>query len=285
MLKHTIQEVSLGLWVDDPKNMVLNEGYFRTLDDLGIDLVAIMIDQSDRAWKTTWTEKDVEKALRLADDSAKEVVLTTWPWPCPNLIDAMATDMAKLINVGPIAGWEVDLEFNWKPSRVNGFVDIDKAGDYLVRKMTDVQKNTQVRLELTSFTSHTENGRAADVSPHMNRVLAQAYSIRERDAGNGRKIQIGWDHIYGPGHMQKMTLDRTMLIPDLGVDAGDLEFGCGLAAWSQEWPGHTAQEAMKVALDKALEYPIVDIRYWSSKHVLGVQKNKFAFDFIKSLRS
>ena len=279
-------KISHGLWVDDPPKVVLNEGYFRSLKDCHIGTVAVMIDRSDREWKSTWRYKEIEDLFKLADKDCIEVVLTTWPYPDKEQIKSMCIDMGILMSTGPTAGWEVDLEFNWKRNLVRGFHrtkekgSLDLAGDYLVNRIREVCKKYDARFEVTSFTQHTENGAKADVAPHCDRLMVQAYSVRKRP---GVKSPISWDHVYGPGQMQLFTLQRSMTVP--GVSDGKPELGCGLAAWSQRWPNRTPNDAMEFAYYSAVDYnPVVDVRWWSSKHVIGVKKNPYAAKFLESLQ-
>jgi len=138
-----------------------------------------------------------------------------------------------------------------------------------------------IRMELTTFAEHVENGRMADVAPHMDRLKVQAYSIRSRKNADGTEFLVPWDHTYGPGNMQKFTLDRTMMVPRFR-DRGMLpEIGYGMALWSQQWPGHTPAEAMTKALEMALRYDITCICGWSSKHVFN--GNPYALPWLESL--
>ena len=40
---------------------------------------------------------------------------------------------------------------------------------------------------------------------------------------------------------------------------------------------------MRVAYDAALQYDPVEVRFWSSKWILGIRSNGYASRFIKSL--
>lgn len=67
-----------------------------------------------------------------------------------------------------------------------------------------------------------------------------------------------------------------------------VEIGLGLAAYDQEWPGHTPQEAMQVAFDAALAERPVIIGYWSSDHLIqdmGSRGNVYSGAFVEQLRS
>jgi hypothetical protein len=67
-----------------------------------------------------------------------------------------------------------------------------------------------------------------------------------------------------------------------------VEIGLGLAAYDQEWPGHTPQEAMQVAFDAALAERPVIIGYWSSDHLIqdmGSRGNAYSGSFLEQLES
>jgi hypothetical protein len=117
-----LKDVSLELWVDSPKHDVLNHGFIRTLHDLGVKTLSIMIDPSTKEWDPQWKAADIEALLKLLDPFEMDAVLTTWPFPDKAQLDSMAQDMMQLLHIGcGIVGWEVDVEFNWKQKYVNGF--------------------------------------------------------------------------------------------------------------------------------------------------------------------
>lgn len=292
-----LKDVSLGLWIDDPPKVVLEPDYIQQIVDCNIDCVAVMIDRMDRKWQSIWTAQQLEKLLKLLDYFCIDVVLTTWPYPDKLQIDAMAKDIEVLLSVGPISGWEADLEFNWKSSKVRGFHAmvlgatrkgaLDLAGDYFVERAKETCAKTDARFEITTFSQHTENGSKADVAPHADTLIVQCYSAtpRKRRNPNTGKLenwQVPWGHLYGPGRMQRFSLERTLTIP--GIEDGKPDLGCGLAAFGQRFHGHTPEEAMYVALEEAVRLGVVDVRWWSSKHVIGVKKNPYAALFLQSLR-
>lgn len=313
-----LNKVSLGLWVDN-KRAALHPDFMSWVgEELHFDLLALMIDPSDKAWNPNWKAKDIEKICKAADEYSIEIILTTWPYPDKDQIDAMSKDMEELLLVGRTSGWETDQEFNWRKSKVNPHhfkprtetfesedgvhvtikrTPYDLAGDYLLEKKGEVCARTGTRNELTTFTSHPENGQFADVAPHCDRLLVQAYSVDER---NGRDIRFMSD--LGPGGMQHKTLRRTMRIPGVAKSGGP-DLGVGHAAWRQRF--HTAPKdrldalrdrgvpgeirvpfaAMEVAFETALrEYPTIDHRWWSSKHIWGPGANSYAAKFLRSLR-
>lgn len=94
---------------------------------------------------------------------------------------------------------------------------------------------------------------------------------------------MDWVGIYGPGGMQRLTLDRALAVPGVGNPNGPI-VSCGLAAYDQVWPGKPGEEAMHAAYKAACTFTPFEIRFWSSKWVLGGQMNGYASRFIKSLR-
>jgi hypothetical protein len=51
-------------------------------------------------------------------------------------------------------------------------------------------------------------------------------------------------------------------------EAPSVEVGCGLAAYDQAFPGHTPEEAMQVAYDRAVAEGATEIRFWSSEWLI-----------------
>lgn len=282
--KHTM---SLELWIDEPKTKVLNEGYFRELHDQGIDGIAIMIDECDRMWKSLWRLRDLDHVFRLSDKYAIEVILTIWPYPSKTWMQSAFRDLQVMCDLGPLSAIEADLEFNWRTKHVEGYTArdgmsrLEQAGEEYVARLSALTDEYQIRKEMTTFTSHMENGRAATVSPYMDCIVVQAYATRHRPGLRGNRVAIPWDHAYGPGHMQKYTFDRTMLVP--GVIEREVEVGYGHALWDQKWIGHTPVEAMSKSMDAALSHPIgiTRVRCWSSK---WRARNTYASRYLLSLQ-
>lgn len=267
---YDLADRTLGLWVDLPKRMVLRPEFFRWFaEHLRFDLMSIMIDNADREVDFSWSPQDVEKALRLGDPYCTEIALTTWPYPDADQLTAMQGKMDLLLAVGPVAEWETDQEFNWQEDDVRGFPNLDKAGDALVEIKRDLCEKHGCRNTITTFTYHRENSAKADTAQHMDRMMVQAYAVDER---SGRDIP--WDHRFGPGRMQTLTLDRAMKVP--GVATGKPELGVGHAAWNQDhflrrmegrWVVMPARDAMKTSFEAALPYDPVAHNWWSAKYI------------------
>jgi hypothetical protein len=274
-----------GVWLDESPEKALTPEYFDKLIELELKSIAIMLDTARGPWDPQWTPAMIEKACKLAEPRRIELICTVWPYPNKAVLNAMFDDLKEWMQISPevIRANEVDAEFNWKSNLVRDFDNLDVAGDYLVNKMIEVTEPTNARKELTTFTSHTENGRSADVAPHMDVLLVQAYSIRHRNRPGENDWKVPWRHTYGPGNMQKHTLDRTMLVP--GVPE-KVEMGCGLAGWDQNWPGHSPEEAMTMAWDSAIRQGCKEIRFWSTKWILGhlAHKTPYGAAFLRSLK-
>ena len=258
---------TIGLWVDDHWRTVLKDEYFNELKDLGISTIAIMINELRPGWFPEWGYRQIERACQMAIDRDIEVVLTTWPVPYRATLDVMARFMDEALSYGA-SGWEVDLEGNWKELTVRGGWSLEDASKYLVALMQIASMKHDIRLEVTTFPLHRENSSRALVAPHVDRILPQAYSVRHH---SGRIID--WDDRYGPGQMQRMTLSRSRNV--LGVVEGRVNLSCGLAAWDQKWTLRTEQDAMQRAYDEAMKYDPVEIRYWSSKWVIGANRRDY----------
>jgi hypothetical protein len=275
---------TLGLWIDDPVSKVLRPSYFDRLTLHGVREIAVMVDTTERGWDPKYSEKRIAVLGELCRTYDIALVLTTWPDPHPPSLRSMAKGVDKLLKASGASGWEVDTEFNWRHNRITGFrrkgkkSAMDLAGDLLVKLMHEQRAKHDVWLELTTFAMHTENGRAADVAQHMDRLCVQAYSVHNRN-----RNKIPWSHAYGPGNMQKFTFDRTLLVPGVNKTQPKPKIVAGLAAYDQKWPGkHTAREALTAAMDTTLEYTD-HVRYWSSKWVLGVRANRYASAYLKEL--
>jgi len=265
----------IGLWIDDPPSHVRKASYWKEVKRHGIQVAAIMLESAGPGLDSKYTVEDLKKIREYAVEKHDiELVLTLWPQPTKQYLDELEEKLPGYVVASGCSAVEVDLEGNWRKSKdVKGFANLDKAGDRLVEILKAVRDKYDVRIEVTTFPGHPENTKRADVAPHADRLLPQAYSVRNRDVG-----LIEWDGKYGPGSMQRWTLDLARTVP------GEQKLSCGLAAYDQVWPGKTGQEAMQVAYDAAVAYGVEEVRYWSSKWVLGVRKNGYASKFLLSLK-
>jgi len=247
----------LGLWIDCPPQRVLRPEYWDRLAELGVTTAALMIDRMTAAWDPFWSATELEAAAQLAIERDLELVLTTWPSPRLADIDAMCDEMAALLLCGAVA-WEIDTEGLWRGKHVRGFHSLQEAGQYLIDRMRRIAVPADVRLELTTHPGHKEAGAHAMLTPHVDRFMVQAYSVRLRLGKH-----VSWSHRHGPGSMQRTALKKAATIPEVP------KVGVGLAAWSQAgWPGRTVDEAMGTALEAALEHDPCEVRMWSSKWVM-----------------
>lgn len=294
---YDLTNISLGVWGDLPKSLILTPEFFDWFaHDLRFDLLALMIDDADPKVEFSWAEKDVEKALKLADPHAIEIGLTTWPYPVPELLAQMKAKMDALLGVGPVAEWETDQEFNFQEDDVKGYADLAEAAHALVETKGELCEKYGCRDVVTTFTYHMENSVRSMTIPHADRAAIQAYAVDERD---GKAVT--WNHRFGPGHMQKLTLDRTMQIP--GVREGKVELLVGHAAWAQagftekrkvvtdkgtvgRWVS-VPEKAMRVSFEASLPYKPVAHNWWSLKYIYpkSPRFNVYSEAFLKSLRA
>lgn len=265
---------SIGLWIDDPVTMIKKAPYWDEVKRHGVTTAAIMLEGIGKGFDPKYTPDDLKKIRDLAVvRNDIEVVLTIWPQPQKRYLDELEAEIEQYIEASGCAGLEFDLEGNWIPSAVEGFKDLEAAGNRLLEIVNKLRAKYALRIEVTTFTLHHENGPRAYVAKKADRLLPQAYSVRNRTTG-----PADWDHPYGPEKMQKLTLDRALTVP------GEQKLSCGLAAYDQVWPGKTGEEGMKAAFDAAMQYSPEEIRFWSSKWVLGMKKNGYASRFLLSLK-
>lgn len=263
----------LGIWVDDPVSDVKRAPFWNELKKHGISTAAIMLEGVGNGFDAKFSVSDLQKIGQLARERDIEIVLTCWPQPNKSYLSELEAELPKYLVACGAAGLECDLESNWTNRQVVGFPNLDKAGDELVAILQRIRSKYDVRIEATTFTEHAENSSKADVAPHADRLLPQAYSVRNRSSG-----PILWESPYGPENMQIRTLDRALKVP------GDQKLSCGLAAYDQIWPGKTGEEAMQKAYEAALKYNPEEIRFWSSKWVIGIKKNGYASRWLLGLK-
>jgi hypothetical protein len=276
-------ELRLGCWIDDSPNIVVQKKYFDELQRIGIGSVAVMINKSTtplraKTWSLNWNTSQLAKLGLLAKARDIEVVLTTWPLPTKASLDAMKADMPGFMQAAQAVAFEVDTESNWTVKRLNkkDFPTLDDAAKAFAAMMR-ASIPAKGRLELTTFAEHGENGVKATLAPLVDRLLPQAYSVSKQPGGQ----LVDWSKSrYSPGKMQDFTLGRTATVPGAG---SQLEVGCGLAAYGQRWKGHTEAEAMELAFRRAVAHGCAEIRFWSSKWILGAKKNGYAASFIQSV--
>jgi hypothetical protein len=199
--------VVVGAWIDDPVHDAKKEAFADHLVRMGVQRAALMINKSNTRpdntpWALRWDREDIEAVAKLYNSKGIECVATCWPRPSKNMIDAMMEDMVWII---PLLGsyvFEVDTEGNWDPDFLSGFKNMKEASEYLAARMREVV-GEDGELELTTFTYHVENSKNAKLAPLMDRLLPQAYSVRNR--GNEK---IGWNDSLGPGRHQTLAVNR-----------------------------------------------------------------------------
>lgn len=282
-----VEDVVVGVWVDDPPSTATKPAFFDDLVDCNIDLVDVMADTPREGWDPKWPEKRIGKFGDLAHERGMDVAVTVWPEPDKRTIRDTANGVKELLLASGATELCLDVEFQWKPNKVRGFraregrTALDLAGDYAIDALRDAAEECGCTLSLSTFTAHTENGRGADLAPHVDLIVVQAYSVRHRRR-RGKRWLVESGHTYGPGHMQNHTIDRSEQVP--GVLEGEVELGVGLAAYDQVWPDVDAATAMALAVDSATGRGATHLRYWSSKWIVGRRANAYARRFLQSLR-
>lgn len=271
--------VTHGAWIDHPTADVSKPAFWNGMVEHGFSTGAIMLEGLGNCFDPRYDTRELGVIRQLAHERDIELVLTTWPEPTVKYMKNFEASIHTLLKVSGAAGLEFDMEGNWLKNEVQGFANLDKAGDAFVQMFDRVTHDLDVRTECTTYPYHTENSKTADVAPSCDRVLPQAYSVRNRASG-----KIEWASEHGPGRIQNLTLGRALQIKGVGTNAGPL-VSCGLAAYDQEWPKRVGEEAMRVAYDAALKYNPVEVRWWSTKWIFNHRlANGYASRFIKTLK-
>lgn len=269
--------VTVGIWVDDAPARVTTEDYVATLAEHGITRAAVMVNRSNTrtgsdGWRQRWSKSQLATARELFDEEGIDIVLTAWPRPDRDQIDTMCAALGPLADACQPVALEVDVEGNWKNTFRNGFATLGDAGEYLTQELRDVAVPRGARLEATTFPFHAEfSPGKATVAERVDAVVPQAYSVSRRRGG-----RVDWAGPFGPGRMQQFAVDRAR-----GVNPNVV---CGLAAYRQKWDGHSVEEAMDAAFEGAVDAGCDEVRYWSSKWVVGSQarRNRAVSDYLKA---
>jgi hypothetical protein len=258
--------MKVGVWVDCPFTKI-DKSYARRLRSLGITEACLMVNvmnttPSSAPWKLRGSHGAITTTARILREVGLDVVLTCWPRPSRSQLDELLADMAELMRTTKAVALEVDCEANWTPRFLEGFETMDEAARALVETLRTAAAGA--RVEMTTFPLHAENGAKAQIAPLVDAVFPQAYSVNERS-----NKPVPWDHPFGPGNMQALTLEHAR-------KTGAPVIGLGLAAYEQRWAGHTREEAMGVAVKRARELGVRHVRYWSSKWIVGAHGQPWA---------
>jgi hypothetical protein len=266
--------LKVGVWVDDEFTKI-DAAFAERLLATGITEACLMTNKmnahrSAEPWKLRAPETTIVRAARTLREAGIEVVLTCWPRPSKTQIATLVEDMAPLMRDTKAVGLEVDAEANWTFRFLEGFTTMGHAAEHLAEQLRVAAQGA--RVEMTTFALHRENSKDAELAPLVNAIFPQAYSVNERDGK-----EIPWDHPFGPGNMQEVTLEHAR-------KTGCATVGLGLAAYEQSWPGHTIEEAMHVALERARSLGVEHVRYWSSKWIVGTRAQAAARKAITAFR-
>jgi hypothetical protein len=286
-----MNKVRLGLWVDLPRRPVLTNRFFDWfVYGLKFDVMAIMIDQSDKKVNFSWRPIDLERALLMGERYGVSIGVTTWPYPDINHLVEMERKMREILSIGPFLEWETDQEFNWNVDEVFGFErglrGYKEAGKQLIQIKKELCSEYRVKNTMTTFTNHRENSARETVASEHDLLLVQAYAVHER---NGKPIPYG--HRYGPLRMADTSLNRTSEIKGVGTT---VKVGVGHAAWKQTKfkqrgiSGYiTPEVAMKATFDVAKKHSIgvEEHRWWSAKFCYPHSKryNRYSENFLKTV--
>jgi hypothetical protein len=274
--------MKIGLWVDDHPRVVTRGDYLDRVVDLGITSLAIMVDDFSLELADTWALDDLRLIRqRAVVERDIEVGLTVCPYPTHDRIMTLFAMLGYMVDESGASFVEYDLESNWR-SRHG---DLAAMGDLLVEmSRRDLHEKRDTRFEATTFPGHSEHTDLSTVARYCDRFFSQAYSV---SIINGAR-QSWESQTRGPGRAQESAYKKARLAFECErKQDGRPAIGLGLPAWAQTWPMRSIDKAMGLAYDKAIDLvdPVVGLRYWSSKWVLGGRMNYWAAKFLKSLQT
>lgn len=274
----------IGVWIDDPAHVALRAGYLDRLVEFGVTRVAVMVQRMPRGrraeWRQTWSTRDLMRFASRCAQRGIALTLTIWPQPTAKALELAKSKLEHLIRQTGASGVELDAESNWTEKRLVGFAgDLYAAARAWRFWLEDLREEHGVRIELTTFPAHAENGGSGGLAPSMDLLLPQAYGVRHR-RHRGRKVRIDFDGPLGPERIVERSLhgarkaSAAARVPRAAV-------GVGLALYDQRFPGVPPVESLKTAFRAAVDGGAAEIRFWSSKWLLGVRAGKAAQDFLE----
>lgn len=282
--------IRFELWCDCSPQTVLTSQYLDELEEMGVTGLALMIDDSRKRWKPSWSIEQIQELNAMSENL--DITVTSWPFPNQSYIEEMYVNdmngLDRILEECPfIVGEESDTEFNWKLKYLLGFQSMNHAALSLLdmkRIAVDQKDKNNADIELTTFPGHSELTEHARVSIQCDRVIIQAYSVASRKR-NGTNWKVPWNHKYAPGKMQDFAKGRAI---EAGLIEHEVEIAFGLALWNQMFAGHTEREAFKKALyagiDNCSGYTNCKlIRGWSSKWVIGKKKRVGMNELLKDI--
>lgn len=250
-----------GLWVDDAPAVALREDWLARLEALGLDEIAVMVERSGGGLDVTWSLRQLE-ALREATPGLRRVV-TIWPEPTARYMAGLADALPDIVAALGAVVVELDLEGHWKRGRLQGYPSLDHAAAALLDAV--LVSGGAAELEVTTFPAHLE-AQARGAVKGEDRLLLQTYAVAE-----ARGEKRTWDGRLGPERRPYEDVLQAQARGEEGV-----EVCAGLAAWAQDdWPGEPG-EAMRIAYASALRAGVRRVRWWSSRHVIGAKRNRYA---------
>jgi hypothetical protein len=267
-----------GLWIDSPPAEVRKQDFWTRMRDTGFTTGAVMIESVTAGFDPKYTLLELEQLGKCARKVDMELVLTIWVEPNPAYVKDLLVKMPAIQIASGCAAIEGDVESNFTRKRLRGYPSLDAASEAAVDAIRAHRQD--VRIEGTTFTEHAENSKNSEFIARCDRSMNQGYSVRNRRDSQGNDFKVPWEGTMGPGLMQRRTFERARQIPQTN---GKPKLGCGLAAYDQSWPGHTIDEAMRLALNTALEYDPVECRWWSSKWLWGPNARPETLAFFRSL--
>ena len=275
---HLVKEpgLDLGIWFDDPLHAVTPR-YIETLKSVGIERVHIMLDRSIKGWNPRFDREHCEQIKYLFKDF--RIILVIWPEPTKGYMNDMKRDLPNMIKDTGAEGVEFDLEHNWKRKLTRGYDSFEEAGLDLVASVDECVSGpplSSLDLYVTTFPAHAEALEHAVVTPHVDYLNLQVYSVRQRDQN-----PQSWQGALDPGTFQSRALTKAADV--LESQGCGVELVAGLALWDQKWERRRPEEAIEAAWNSTLVEGCNRMTFWSSKFLAGVRKNDYSLRALRGL--
>lgn len=274
---HKEPGLDLGIWFDDSLHQVTPR-YMEALKSVGIERVHIMVDRSTKGWNPRFDREHCELIESLFRDFRKIVVI--WPEPTKGYVNDLRRDLPWIVKLTNAVGVEFDCEHNWKRRLVRGYDNLEEAGLELV-EVTDQLFSKAfggsrcADLYVTTFPAHLEASASATVTPFVDYLNLQVYSVRQRD-----QQPSSWRGALDPGVFQTNSLTNAQVALD--TQGRGVELVSGIALWDQKWEGRPESDAIQAAWDASLEHTN-RLTFWSSKFLVGGRKNSYSLSALRQI--
>ncbi|MVW87875.1 hypothetical protein EI969_18320 [Pseudomonas sp. PB101] len=263
-----------GIWWKNPAKV--QDSLIKKLQDMGMRRVHIMLTDTPTVVskcslatlpKPSSTVNQLKTLTHTLQQKNMYIIATVYLPPTKAAVNALLdpdSGPVPALIVKGIDAIELDLEGDWKLHPPCGYTSHIAAFQDFKDRVKSIKQDMPVGI--TTHTSHI--GEIEIPLAAADYVSLQAYS--KCPASNCK----AFDNYTGPGKFQKYSIGKmkNLKIPIV----------LGLAAYRQTWPGHTLDEAMRLALNATTGIMATDSRvlgysYWSTSTII---KTNEAYEFL-----